>query len=420
MTGTAAEERTSRCARCGYDLRGTVATWKDSCPLEGQCTECGFTFEWADVFDSSRNPPTWCIEFSERKSLLRKWFATFLRSFVPWRFWHELKPSHEVRTRRLALYFLLLFLVPLFPGYVVVQGGAALLWRYQMEGMMIASTLHAQTNLPVLLQLRDEWDDNQALDQVSQEWLDRQVYSGLRRPVLHSIESQSEWDDIWQQRVRLLEGQIDFFRQQVRNPPRIQHSYAMAAIEAIVFPLSDESWGEIHTTMGVQQYTSPIELHARLAASPRWGIVRGRYIEDLFPVMAGFVFGVAFLLFFPFTYILLPITRRRARVRAVHFLRITTYSLFVPVTIALMSCCVLALNPAFPRIIGRVTEPIQVMAAFAPIPMLMAWWFFAIRMHLRLPNALLQVIVLTILTILLIVAAVAWAGWVASRVGLIR
>lgn len=46
-----------RCPRCGYDLGGQVATWREACPLEGSCPECGATFAWGKVFYGYREPP---------------------------------------------------------------------------------------------------------------------------------------------------------------------------------------------------------------------------------------------------------------------------------------------------------------------------------------------------------------------------
>ena len=37
------------CPRCGYDLGGVVAIFRDSCPLEGTCSECGMALRWGEV-----------------------------------------------------------------------------------------------------------------------------------------------------------------------------------------------------------------------------------------------------------------------------------------------------------------------------------------------------------------------------------
>ena len=36
----------AKCPRCGYDLRGAIATWTEQCPLHGTCAGCGLQFAW--------------------------------------------------------------------------------------------------------------------------------------------------------------------------------------------------------------------------------------------------------------------------------------------------------------------------------------------------------------------------------------
>src|SRR5688572_24659310 len=120
----------SRCPRCGYDQRGVMATWNESCPLHGVCSECGLQFIWADVLVPAKFEPQWCVEFVPR--VWRVPMAackTFAISFWPWKFWSRMKVSQPIRWRRLASYLLFL-LVPLLLGYVVAQGTLAARMRY--------------------------------------------------------------------------------------------------------------------------------------------------------------------------------------------------------------------------------------------------------------------------------------------------
>lgn len=61
MSSKATISSVSKCPRCGYDLRGTIATWMQQCPLEGQCTECGLRFEWRELMSVRFLMPRWCI-----------------------------------------------------------------------------------------------------------------------------------------------------------------------------------------------------------------------------------------------------------------------------------------------------------------------------------------------------------------------
>src|SRR5262245_20022741 len=56
------------CPRCGYDLAGTLALWRDSCPLDGACPECGLAFRWSDVLVPLRLMPRWLLEHPYRSA----------------------------------------------------------------------------------------------------------------------------------------------------------------------------------------------------------------------------------------------------------------------------------------------------------------------------------------------------------------
>ncbi len=101
-----------RCPRCGYDLRGAIATWSDSCPLDGTCAECGLQFAWAEVLNPKFALPTWCIEVPKGwRALPGQARRTFVRTFWPWSVWSSLHMSHPSRWPRLAGYCGVLVLV---------------------------------------------------------------------------------------------------------------------------------------------------------------------------------------------------------------------------------------------------------------------------------------------------------------------
>src|SRR5256885_17124900 len=83
------------CPRCGYDQRGIMATWIQSCPLTGICTECGLEMAWAEVLNPNIIKPRWCVEYVHHSSAL-PWASvkTFAMTFWRWRFWRTLKMSH--------------------------------------------------------------------------------------------------------------------------------------------------------------------------------------------------------------------------------------------------------------------------------------------------------------------------------------
>src|SRR5688572_26076620 len=92
------------CPRCGYDQRGAMAQWREQCPLEGTCAECGLTFSWAELIVPDKFEPSWCVEFAKpARRVPMSCVKTFLRSFRPWKFWSRMNMSQRIRPRRLAL-----------------------------------------------------------------------------------------------------------------------------------------------------------------------------------------------------------------------------------------------------------------------------------------------------------------------------
>lgn len=107
--------RDAHCPRCGYDLRGTAATWDDSCPLEGVCNECGLDFDWADLLNPLHRPPEWLIEYAPIRQIVAAAVSTSWITFAPLRFWKRMRMVYEPRWRRLAAYLAALAVV----GYVI-------------------------------------------------------------------------------------------------------------------------------------------------------------------------------------------------------------------------------------------------------------------------------------------------------------
>lgn len=98
--------REPTCPRCGYDLSGHVSAWNtpsptawgSSCPLDGQCSECGLAFAWREVLSPMHAAPAWSFEHG---ACPRSALATMRRMALPWRFWREMGLHHPVRPKRL-------------------------------------------------------------------------------------------------------------------------------------------------------------------------------------------------------------------------------------------------------------------------------------------------------------------------------
>ncbi|MCH2161240.1 MAG: hypothetical protein MK085_05135 [Phycisphaerales bacterium] len=102
------------CPRCGYHFKGILATWTTSCPVDGQCSECGLSFRWWEIFVGD-HVPKWYVEFS-------RGFWSGLRR-TPGTFWRVILGSEPSGRLRLEMFkermrfrpflgwFVLLFLV---------------------------------------------------------------------------------------------------------------------------------------------------------------------------------------------------------------------------------------------------------------------------------------------------------------------
>ncbi|MBX3390375.1 MAG: hypothetical protein KF691_13075 [Phycisphaeraceae bacterium] len=95
-----------KCPCCGYDQSGEVARWRDRCPMDGRCVECGLAFDWRDVFASPL-----CPGLVEHARGMRQWLWWGVRtSFAilwPRRFWMRVLPRHTLRPVPAALWFAL-------------------------------------------------------------------------------------------------------------------------------------------------------------------------------------------------------------------------------------------------------------------------------------------------------------------------
>ncbi|MCZ6837298.1 MAG: hypothetical protein O7G85_16100, partial [Planctomycetota bacterium] len=130
------------CPRCGYDLHGMVDSWREQCPISGNCAECGLPFDWGELLNRQLNMPGWCVEspfVRTRRAWLWASFRTLWMSLRPWRFWRELKMTHDMKLRRIVWYPLLL-LILLYPIFAFSVGLAA--WSFSSRISMQGFTLN--------------------------------------------------------------------------------------------------------------------------------------------------------------------------------------------------------------------------------------------------------------------------------------
>ncbi|MEZ6235455.1 MAG: hypothetical protein R3B68_14810 [Phycisphaerales bacterium] len=96
-----------RCPRCGYDQSGAIATFTESCPTTGTCSECGLHFRWRDVFFPDRERIRGFFEHA-RGFWPSLWAVPRTAWLVarPWAFWKRVQLHMKPRLGRAAVWVL--------------------------------------------------------------------------------------------------------------------------------------------------------------------------------------------------------------------------------------------------------------------------------------------------------------------------
>ena len=372
------------CPRCGYDQRGGVATWSESCPLEGICTECGLHITWSEVLQPEKFEPRWCVEFVSRIwRMPRASMRTLIRSFWPWGFWSRLKMSHSIRPLRLLIYILWLLLLPLL-CYVPIQAGVAMYVRYQTAQMLA----QAFARLPTSIQQMQA--TIQAMQSTSPS--DPQVAAMQQKQIL-----------IMQQQIARMKA--------IKSPAKVECSYAWAVFEAVCMPLAQDSYGTISSGSAIYPYTPPDKLWdtALQISSFRWrsGSGQGRaFSVPMISLFSWFAFGLTLMVLLPASFILLPVSRRRAKVRWSHIGRVAAYGLAIPVS-AVVACAGLFVMGALLESSARSFHTWMIIVIGAGMPItLTLWWGAAIGGYMKIPHGHFTAFLLMILCALLILAGI--------------
>ncbi|MBX3387994.1 MAG: hypothetical protein KF691_00920 [Phycisphaeraceae bacterium] len=93
-----------RCPRCGYDQTGVMSAWREACPVQGRCSECGLDFLWCDAVAPPR-----CEGLVEHATTFWRWswwgVRTFARTWRPMRFWNWLRMEYPPRVWKAVVWF---------------------------------------------------------------------------------------------------------------------------------------------------------------------------------------------------------------------------------------------------------------------------------------------------------------------------
>ncbi len=368
------------CPRCSYDLRGVVASWTESCPLDGACSECGYLFAWVRLLQPNRFTPEWLVEYGETlRGRVRRTPGTFARSLSPGLFWRKLAMWHPMRLSRVIGYVVLATFAILIGGYVLVQSSAAVrVQRLSHEELdrQVYDQLQLKRAYEALLQRRQN-ELAVAATEVDRERLQQEIAT-----IQQTIAGHQALVDVWRPRP------LDYFG---------------AIGEAVFIPWAEKS---LRTRRNGLPFHPPRNLHRDLhRIDYRFGSMHMERSMQVFWRGALVVITTisAWLVLFPLTLLILVQTRRRTKLLTAHLARITLYGM--PPVVFLLVVAVFfgftfVLAGAFE--IGR-WERIVWWAIIALIGWQSAWWAFALHRYGKLKNVLWIMLLHSVMCTLIVV-----------------
>jgi len=328
-----------RCPRCGYDLRGAVATWTHECPMEGVCTECGLEFEWRELLNPEYRRPTWNIEFARTiRGFMLCCAGTTILMLWPWKFWRDVRMTHAARWSRIAG-FLVICLFAQYAVFAIAQAARTIQAR-QVEVQMVGNYLNMAN--------------------------------------------------------RAITSEIGMGRLPATTPrPRIVSETATwkIVLKTLILPLSDEPSGEL-ITVGVARPNRFGAMNV-FATNQRETWELPAPIQQVLPydsqgasaaarsmAMWAILFPSAHIVLIPSLFALLPITRRTFRIRARHLIRISLYALaFVNIPMGVLVS--LGVDD-WASTADRLPEDLGWACFFITPTVVFIWWGVASAIHLRL------------------------------------
>ena len=314
--------------------------------MRGTCTECGLSIHWAEVLVPEKFEPPWCVEYV--KPLRRfgwAWVQTVARSGRPFRFWSTLKMSMPTRPARLTAYLVML-LLPILFAWVTLQTVVAIRVRNLVQQQMQSQQQQVLGYVKML-----------------QSSLKDENLSAQRRL---DLQRQLAWvtaTPIW----------------------TVNHSYSAAVAEAVLFPWRSSSGGTMTLSGVAQGYVAPCDLYATLSNQT----VRGRSawrMEGAVLTRRCFGVGMWIAITMPLAFVLLPISRRRAKVRWGHLARVACYGLVIPAAIVTCMLGCVVVGYFFAGWQTRLDRVAHAVGRFGMVLGVIVWWAAAIRCYLHIPH----------------------------------
>jgi len=165
----------------------------------------------------------------------------------------------------------------------------------------------------------------------------------------------------------------------------INQSYGAAVAEAVFLPWRSTSWGTITWTGRTTGYVAPRDLHAQLSRQ-MFGRNSAWRDDHIVLTLSCFAVGMWIALTMPLAFVLLPISRRRAKVRRGHVARVACYGMVIPAMIGTCMLGCVAVGYAHSDAQEASTWFAHVLGRYGIVPAIVVWWVAAIRCYLHIPH----------------------------------
>ncbi|MFK7959929.1 MAG: hypothetical protein AB8G96_05325 [Phycisphaerales bacterium] len=376
----------AQCPRCGHHIGGIISSWAESCPLAGRCSECGLDFRWGEAISGALQYPWWT---TERRG---GWFATLVRSLVqplvagPGVVWfaRSLRLEHRIRWARLVAGAMLVFLA-------VWLGGAALV----TIGLVSQGLPHATAAAKGL------WPGN---------WTSEGVFT-IKRPQRGFIEVATvtagprsgvaprsftlQLDQVWEADLPVQSDPIPEFRRSDFQSGR--------RLDGKSFIYVADDGRRVYVTkipVGIEA-RSVVQNIEQALIEQAWFFqaLQGTAYSSAVPIPPGPLLPVALApILAAGVFAVLPIARRRARVRWQHIGRLATYAgigsfgltviVFIPFSIWIRDLEHVGQILGAQRRGGRASLGAGVLFLLLPAIWASLWWWAAARWYLRMTRPL--------------------------------
>ncbi len=196
---------------------------------------------------------------------------------------------------------------------------------------------------------------------------------------------------------------VRYRAQQALGPGAPLPSYGAAIRDAVFTPLSS-------IRKGPMPYVAPRELHEALGELDGPAVLD----DDVLGVTVSVLAVSLWLgLLLPASFVLLPVSRRRARVRWGHLVRVAAYGVVAPAAIVVAATVLAGAGLAMDS--APLVHAAQYLVWFGMVPAIVLWWTAAIGRYLRMPHSLGVAVLLSALVLLLLPAFAVVAGNGISR-----